>query len=308
MRRPPEFLLSTNLQSPPPPSCNHHPRQDQVDKTAQNNGFSTTRVAFHPGDHGFFTTSGAQHLRLWYTSSDNVLKAHGILPQAKEQARIDERPPTGILEALWLLRLYWLRFLSLSSSPRTVRVTDRHCQQGCFCTCDFLLSSAASSRACAYPASFFARAHLLVPLSSPRTDATIAAKRRPTAPANTWYAPRRPLTQQPSLSMIKCVRSFELRMPCALGTPLCGVQDNFTDHTWIPGTAGQPTRMVAITDGEDQGHSRCRAVGRVGTQAGRVGISNVSVFPLNRWPAAPLVSWQEDEHGANSGLAHHGGQ
>ncbi|CAM9366069.1 unnamed protein product, partial [Hapterophycus canaliculatus] len=31
--------------------------------------------------------------------------------------------------------------------------------------------------------------------------------------------------------------------------------DNFTDHTWISSTAGQPTRMVAITDGEDQGPS-----------------------------------------------------
>lgn len=64
-----------------------HQNEPQVDKTAQNSGSSATRVAFHPGDHGFFTTSGAQHLRLWYTSSDNVLKAHGILPQAKEQAR-----------------------------------------------------------------------------------------------------------------------------------------------------------------------------------------------------------------------------
>lgn len=59
----------------------------KVEKTAQNHGFPATRVAFNPHDHGFFTTSGAMHLRLWYSSSDNVLKPHGILPQAKEQAR-----------------------------------------------------------------------------------------------------------------------------------------------------------------------------------------------------------------------------
>lgn len=58
----------------------------KVEKTAQSHGFPATRVAFNPHDHGFITTSGAMHLRLWYSSSDNILKAHGILPQAKEQA------------------------------------------------------------------------------------------------------------------------------------------------------------------------------------------------------------------------------
>ncbi|CAB1097150.1 unnamed protein product [Ectocarpus sp. CCAP 1310/34] len=81
--------------------CRFHPhgmhtRMLLVDKTAQNSGSSATRVAFHPGDHGFFTTSGAQHLRLWYTSSDNVLKAHAILPQAKEQAS-NRRQPTRMV-------------------------------------------------------------------------------------------------------------------------------------------------------------------------------------------------------------------
>lgn len=59
----------------------------KVDKTSQNHGFSATRVAFNPDDPGFLTTSGTNHLRLWYASSDNMLKAHAILPQAKEQAR-----------------------------------------------------------------------------------------------------------------------------------------------------------------------------------------------------------------------------
>ncbi|CAM9819281.1 unnamed protein product [Pylaiella littoralis] len=60
---------------------------EKVEKTAQSPGLSTTRVVFNPNNYSFFTTSGPQHLRLWYASSDNVLKCHGILPQAKEQAR-----------------------------------------------------------------------------------------------------------------------------------------------------------------------------------------------------------------------------
>ena len=59
----------------------------QVEKVAQNQGFTTTRVTFHPEDRGFFVTSGSTHLRLWCASSDDVLKAYNIPAPSKEQAR-----------------------------------------------------------------------------------------------------------------------------------------------------------------------------------------------------------------------------
>ena len=30
-------------------------------------------------------------------------------------------------------------------------------------------------------------------------------------------------------------------------------QENFADHTWITGAAGQPTRMIAIANGDESG-------------------------------------------------------